>query len=111
MLFGTEPLLGLIEFDLWHGMHLLCQRNTIPQRFGKVYRNSESFSRERWDFSEFRLYAVVNERGGSVIAFHLLPHSETVLQGRENEIYRMFIILFHCLAVHHICNKELAGDN
>ena len=34
------------------------------------------------DFSEFRLYAVVNERGSSVIAFHLLPHSETGFTGQ-----------------------------
>ena len=40
------------------------------------------FSGERGDFSEFRLYAVVNERGSSVIAFHLLPHSETGFTGR-----------------------------
>lgn len=40
--------------------------------------------------SEFRLYAVVNERGSSVIAFHLLPHSETVLQGVVMNFIRIF---------------------
>ena len=43
---------------------------------------SRKFLGERRIFSEFRLYAVVNERGSSVIAFHLLPHSETGFTGR-----------------------------
>jgi len=41
------------------------------------------FLGERRIFSEFRLYAIVNERGSSVIAFHLLPHSETFFTGRD----------------------------
>ena len=61
------------------------------------------FLGERRIFSEFRLYAIVNERGSSVIAFHLLPHSETVLQGRENGIYKMFIILCRCNLQLELC--------
>ena len=52
-------------------------------------------------------YAVVNERGSSVIAFHLLPHSETVLQGRESWIYKkliknsvIFVFSFHHPILH-----------
>ena len=59
----------------------------------KVFRGSGGI------FSEFRLYAVVNERGSSVIAFHLLPHSETGFTGQREwnlqNVYN-FMQLYGC---------------
>ena len=73
--------MGLIEFKLWHGMHLLVSATLYHKDLGKSIGIAKVFRVSGGIFSEFRLYAVVNERGSSVIAFHLLPHSETFLQG------------------------------
>ena len=92
----TEPLFGLIEFDLWHGMHLLCQRNTIPQWFGKIQRESESFLGKWWEFFGvlfgMRLSTSEAVRG---IAVHLLPHSEMVFTG-QRELNLQIIVINIC---------------